>query len=73
MAPKVNITLTIEAPLVDDLDDLSELRGSSRSAEICAASAWWINQAIENGELDRDSVWDPKSIHEQGVSQVGSR
>ena len=69
MPPKVNITLTIEGPLVDDLDALAERLNTDRSPLICEAAKRLINDEIEDGVLDPDefSSYELSDIDQRGV------
>jgi metal-responsive CopG/Arc/MetJ family transcriptional regulator len=68
MPPKVNITLTIEGPLVDDLDDLAERLNTDRSPLICEAAKRLINDEIEDGVLDDEfETYELSDIDQRGV------
>jgi metal-responsive CopG/Arc/MetJ family transcriptional regulator len=70
MAPKPDITVTMDGQLIDDLEELADRSRTDRSAEISTAAMIWVNNAIEQGHLDRPYQWDPAEHHADARSLV---
>ena len=70
MAPKPDITVSMNSGLIDDLEALADIHGTHRSAEISAASMAWVNVMIRNGVLDRDYLYDVEAHHADSRSLV---
>ena len=60
----------MESRLVADLEDLKDIHGTHRSAEISAAAMVWVNAMINNGTLDRDYNYDVESHYADARSLV---
>lgn len=61
--PATDATVSAPHQLLKDLEQLADQRNTDRSAEFCAAAMWWINEAIEDGQLDRETKWNPSEFH----------
>lgn len=64
MPPKPDITVSMDAQLIEDLEELADRNKTHRSAEVTAAAMCWVNAMIRSGELDRPYEWDPEDHHE---------
>ena len=70
MPPKPDITVSMDSGLIEDLEALSDVNGTHRSAEISAGAMVWVNEMIRAGVLDRDYLYNVEEQHADARSIV---
>ena len=70
MPPKTDITVSMHSDLISDLEDLADINGTNRSAEISTASMIWVNENIRVGTLVRDEGYNPAQTHADARSII---
>lgn len=60
----------MESRLIEDLEELSDVNGTHRSAEISAAAMVWVNEMIRLGVLDRNYEYNVSEHHADARSIV---